>query len=244
LSSDFEITALHGFAGTPQDWDFFPEIKNKINLWSWPLLALTSLDAGADYLAQSAPRSTSKPQILVGYSMGGRLALHALIAHPTVWAGAILISSHLGLKTDSEREARLSQDEMWAQKWQTDPWDQLWSEWNSQAVFENSNLLCRSERDFDRLKLAQVLRGWSLGEQKDLREKYLKIQVPTLFVVGERDLKFLKLQKEFQAEAEALQALHLGFKTVAGAGHRVPWDQPTLFSQSLSQFVDSIAIIG
>ena len=71
----------------------------------------TSLWAVADTLASTMARGG-----LVGYSMGGRIALHIALAHPTLVSRLVLISSTPGLRSDNERSERRAGDERLAQR--------------------------------------------------------------------------------------------------------------------------------
>src|SRR6476661_7376674 len=100
------IHALHGFLGLPRDWDLFesavqdhrgrPVRLVKHNLWE-ELAALD--DKSLRSWAREFNSNIEGKNILVGYSMGGRLAMHALIDDHTKWSGAVFISAHPGLAT-------------------------------------------------------------------------------------------------------------------------------------------------
>src|SRR5690606_6539540 len=94
-------------------------------------------------------------RILVGYSLGGRIALHALRDSPDLWQAAVIISAHPGLVLEEDRVVRKKADQEWAKRFMHEDWDLLMKSWNSQPVFKNgSQPLLRHERDFDRKKLA------------------------------------------------------------------------------------------
>src|SRR5690606_21950754 len=76
------------------------------------------------------------PAYLVGYSLGGRLALHALKENPKLWQQVFLLSTNPGLQDDSARGIRARQDQAWAEKFKSDPWDEVLEHWNAQAVFD------------------------------------------------------------------------------------------------------------
>ena len=73
--------------------------------------------------------------MLLGYSLGGRLALHALLHAPELWAGALVVGADTGLADPKEREARVRWDAAWAERFLNEPWEDVLRDWDAQAVF-------------------------------------------------------------------------------------------------------------
>lgn len=241
------IIALHGFLGLPSDWDsvFTGDFAfEAVNLWP-STHKIYSTNGFRDwcrlFLDEVGVRSP-KP-VLLGYSMGGRLAMHAALKAPDRWAGAIFVSANPGLKSFQERQARMMNDQEWARRFLDEPWLDVLRAWNSQAVLqapppekapEAIPLKPRLERDFDRKALALAMQFWSLGNQEDLRERLLNLPIPVLYITGELDTKFTSLIRELNLPA------HHRHEVVAGAGHRVPWDQPRVFRELVREFCLSL----
>src|SRR5262245_37449007 len=106
---------LHGFLGCARDWE---ALASKLDA---PSFAIDLPGHGrSPFTAQFEEALSSalppEPVHLVGYSMGGRLALRYALAEPERVASLTLIGAHLGLKTESERAARLARDAVWARK--------------------------------------------------------------------------------------------------------------------------------
>ena len=89
------IWALHGAFGDAKDWDALaeslgPDRLAAIDLWideyELPLRDWAFVFNRRVAAVDSAP-------VLLGYSMGARLGLHALIANPQLWKGAILVAA-------------------------------------------------------------------------------------------------------------------------------------------------------
>lgn len=118
-----KMWALPGFLGRENDWDFL-----KLPLTPVSITAKSSFLTWAQEFNQQVSGSDN---ILIGYSMGARLALHALLDQPKKWQAAILLSCHPGLK---EPQDRLEQDKKWARRFETEPWESLMAEWNAQIV--------------------------------------------------------------------------------------------------------------
>lgn len=154
----------------------------------------------------------------MGYSLGGRLALHALIDSPQQWSEAIIISAHPGL-AEGVRAKRREEDAIWAKRFLEEPWSDVLQAWNNREVFAHDKPVVRKEQNFSRSLLAQALTTWSLGNQKDLAEAIGKLPMPITWVVGEYDTKFVS------------EAMRLSFANpssrviiVPGAGHRIDFE--------------------
>ncbi|HEX7190431.1 MAG TPA: alpha/beta fold hydrolase, partial [Thermoanaerobaculia bacterium] len=122
-------------------------------------------------------------RVLVGYSMGGRLALQALI-NKAPFDRAVIVSS--GLNLEQGRDERRASDEAWARRFETDPWDEVMRDWNAQTVF-SGHVVERFERDYDRRELARQLRESSPGILPPLGPRLHEIEIPILWIAGERD---------------------------------------------------------
>lgn len=189
------IRTLSGFLGLPNDWDFLP----------WP-------------------HSPDRGEILLGYSMGGRLALQLLERQR--FARAIIVSAGLNAP-DPERRKR---DEEWARRFERDPWPQLMRDWNAQPVF-GGHALERREEDYDRAELARQLREFSPAMlPPPLLEQ---IETPVLWIAGERDAKYVDIARRAVARLP-----HAELWICPNAGHRVPWEQPQAFVARLRELAE------
>lgn len=186
------LFALSGFLGHQSDWDGIPAALEP------ETLSKHSFDEWAKQYNDYA-RSFPAPRTLMAYSLGGRKALHALLAEPELWASAILISTHPGLSSENERVQRQLQDEIWSQRFLNDDWTELLNDWNHQEVLKSSPPLVRLENQYSRASLAQDLRVFSLGCQGDLRSAISQLKTPILWIAGEKDPKFSKIAIEMKS---------------------------------------------
>jgi 2-succinyl-6-hydroxy-2,4-cyclohexadiene-1-carboxylate synthase len=193
------ITCLHGFLGNPRDWDFLREAGFAIET--------PSLDSIPD-----------RGDVLLGYSLGGRLALHALLAGAQ-YQRAIFVSTGLGIEDDSARAARRASDEVWARRFESEDFDSVTAAWNAQPVLAGPSL-SRTRSDYD----SRALREWSSGALPPVASRLHELTIPTLWIAGARDTKYV---------AEARRAASLvqngRFVIIENAGHRVPWEKPNEF---------------
>ncbi|HEX7191510.1 MAG TPA: alpha/beta fold hydrolase, partial [Thermoanaerobaculia bacterium] len=167
-------------------------------------------------------------RVLVGYSKGGRLALQALI-DKAPFDRAVIVSA--GLNLEQGREERRARDEAWAQRFQTDPWNEVMRDWNAQPVF-GGHVVERFERDYDRHELAQQLRENSPGLLPPLAPRLHEIEIPILWIAGERDQAYVENGRRAVSLIPNAQLW-----ICPNAGHRVPWEQPDAFATRLREFV-------
>lgn len=168
-----------------------------------------------EFNEQVSREGLGRKNFLVGYSLGGRLALHALNQNSALWEGIMAISTHPGLELNHKE--RLKADEAWACRFENDPWYPLLADWMSQEVFKGSKSPLRVESDFNRATLASLLRNYSLGKQKILSHDKVH------WVVGERDAGYRALLPEATV--------------VPNAGHRVLFDNPEALKQLICKWI-------
>lgn len=236
---------IHGFLGFSNDWDIFKDDFKKYNyqfhsisnyipqmnvdektyINSWVLNFNSSI---------FKDHSNKQLNILIGYSLGGRLALHSLLENDK-WNAAIIISANPGLTSESEKQARITNDNMWANRFLNEKWDVVMESWNAQGVFSNiQNSFCRDEKQFNKNEVANILTGFSLGKQDNLREKIKNLSIPILWIAGEKDTKFAKVAHEMKDLNNKIE-----IKIIHDAGHRVPWEKQEEFKQACLSFISA-----
>jgi 2-succinyl-6-hydroxy-2,4-cyclohexadiene-1-carboxylate synthase len=231
--------ALHGFLGLPSDWDQLA-LHLHIPLQAIDVSALSHPSKGLFYWARAfndwvAKQPVQRP-LLLGYSQGGRLAMHALVDRPELWAGAIIISAHTGLQLPEEKRARLQSDRRWGQRFLYDPWERVVNDWNLQSIFQgHTPPFSRQEHNHAKDLLASALEGWSLAAQDDLQEALSKLRIPLLWMAGERDLKSVEI-----AQQMAVRHPYSSYWMAPLAGHRVPWERPDLVAGGINAWISSM----
>lgn len=162
-------------------------------------------------------------EVLVGYSMGGRLALELLQRRR--FDQAVIISAGL----NAPDEARRQRDEEWARRFETEEWSSLMRAWNAQEVF-GGHIVERREVDFDRAELARQLREYSPAVLPPPRLE--SIETPVLWIAGERDARYVGIARR------AVERLpHAELWICPDAGHRVPWEQPERLVARIRDFI-------
>ena len=207
------IVALHGFLGRPTDWDFLR-------------------DAGLEVDARELDDIPRSGDTILGYSMGGRLALHALLDGAR-YRRAIIVSAGLGIESAAERAKRREADEQWARRFESEDWETLMRDWNAQPLF-GGHIRVRAERDFDRPTVIKALRTYSPAVLPPLAPRLKEIAIPVLWIAGERDERYVT---EGQRAVSLLPNGEL--QICPGAAHRVPWEKPLWFVRQVRASVSS-----
>lgn len=179
------------------------------------------------YLAEQA----QDPVWAIGYSMGGRLALHGLMMMPEKFKGGVLLSSSPGISGDEERKKRLAQDQMWAERFKSWSWPDLQKEWAELPVFQGSQRKLLRE-DISQEKLAQSLINWSVSRHLFAKEDLKELKLPTLWISGERDAAY---QAQHRAIPEMSPLAQV--RVCQSAGHRLLEDALPCTVDNIERFI-------
>lgn len=246
------LMLLHGFTGCAQSWDrLWAALLREYTTITPDLLGHGRTDAPHDPARYRMERCVEdlvaildaldvERTHLLGYSMGGRVALAAAVAHPERIASLILESASPGLAEAAERQARIASDNALADLAERDGIEAFVARWERTALFATQDRLpteVRARLRAHRLAnkpagLANSLRGLGTGVQPPLWERLGELRLPCLVMAGELDAKFVSIaQKMADAIAGARIAL------VAGAGHTIHLEQPDAFTRLVMEFL-------
>jgi 2-succinyl-6-hydroxy-2,4-cyclohexadiene-1-carboxylate synthase len=208
------VFCLHGFLGLPEDWDFLKDPSFETVAVDFMNVRGLTPDSSLERWGENFNLWVDKKyphceKHLIGYSMGGRLAMHALLSNFKNWSSAAFVSSHYGLTDEHEKQSRWQQDQRWSQKFLTYDFNTVIREWNAQPVFENStNEPKREEKNYDVELLAKCLTNWSVSKQKYLLPELEKTKVPQLWMAGEYDKKYSALVSNLANHLIVPQSAH------------------------------------
>lgn len=230
------IWILPGFLGDETQLGEFPESlaqhtgnSCEVINWSKYVAGASSIHEAGKFLAQFAMSHGTRP-VMVGYSMGGRLALSSATEAPGAYSAVIAISAHPGLKSEEEKNQRLNQDQRWA-KLLVEDQARFWSEWNQQSVFQNATQTTQHLSLEQQQKWAKLLLTLSTATQKNLSESLSDKRLPPIMhIAGLADAKYLELQKNLPSNIEK--------KQIKGS-HRLPLDNPIELAQVIAPFIRS-----
>lgn len=240
---------LHGFMGDGRVWmSTMNQIQEMVYSVALDLPGhghteadLDHLDFGslADAVAAFAYDHFDRPAVLVGYSLGGRVALQAALSHPDRFRGLVLESASAGIEDETERRQRLQQDEAVAARLGATDMRNFLIEWYRQPLFASlspetvAGIIDRKAHN-DPGRLAEVVVKLSSGQQPSLWDRLSSWNKPTLIVAGELDDKYRAL-----ATRLAGQMKRSVLQIIPGAGHIVHLENNAAFVATLKSFLDA-----
>jgi 2-succinyl-6-hydroxy-2,4-cyclohexadiene-1-carboxylate synthase len=176
---------------------------------------------------------TPGPFTLTGYSMGGRIALHAALALADRVEQLVLIGASPGIADPAARAERRAADERLAAQIETSTIEEFASRWAQTPVLAGQPPEVAAAVHADRLRnspagLARALRGLGTGTLTSLWQRLGELDVLTTIVVGERDRKFTEIASAMTAEIRGSEVV-----IVPGAGHAVHLEKPAAVASTI-----------
>lgn len=271
------LVFLHGFLGLTRDW--LPVVENltlssacfAIELPGHGQSKNTELEIenGFEHFNQLLINTLIKNNIthyiLVGYSLGGRLAAyHAckLATHSEflkstllektllksnkkqsqkiVLHGLILESCNLGLATAQQKKVRWQHDKAWVNKFAQQPLIESLNEWYQQGVFSSlskaqKQMLITSKIDQSGKQMSKMLAATSLAKQQLLISNIEIASIPVYYLYGNKDEKYQKIADHIQKSVKNTQTIKID-----DAGHNCHFEQVALFANTLSELYKKI----
>ncbi len=175
--------------------------------------------------------------IILGYSMGGRIALYT--AFSGYFRAVILESASPGLATLAARQQRRASDEALATRIERDGIEAFIDYWETIPLFASQQNLPADQREAlhaQRLSnratgLANSLRGIGTGAQPELYTQLPALNIPVLLLAGALDSKFCVI-----AQQMASQLPQATLQIIPAAGHAIHLEQPAAFVTAISDF--------
>jgi 2-succinyl-6-hydroxy-2,4-cyclohexadiene-1-carboxylate synthase len=234
------ITALHGFTGTPEDFDLLG--LGPVRAPTLPGHGPSGPDGACtmDDAARIARQAVTAGGVLLGYSMGGRVALHTAAQSPENIGALVLISASPGIEDPRERAARHADDERLARHIEAVGTARFVAEWQATPLIATQARVPEPYRTAmlqrrQRLRpegLAACLRGMGAGAMEPLWSALGALPMPVLLACGEEDTKFRHIAVQMAA-----QIAHATVAIIEGAGHAPHLEAPALFRAALDAFL-------
>ncbi|WP_428618122.1 2-succinyl-6-hydroxy-2,4-cyclohexadiene-1-carboxylate synthase [Shewanella sp.] len=239
------LVLLHGFLGSKTDWQLLmPRLSRHFHCIALdlpghgdsPALAETSQTTGFDLVVEQILATLDKLEVkrfhLLGYSLGGRIALHLAASAPARLLSINLESCHPGLDSEQARTERLKQDSQWQTRLLSLPLVEFLDLWYRQGVFATLNdserqALIQARATNNPKALASIYLPTSLGNQADLSRIPKQIAIDWHYYAGKQDNKFLTLAQSWQSHQP------ISLTLFDQAGHNVHLAQPEAFCDSL-----------
>ena len=250
FGAEHKLVFLHGFTGSSHTWE---EVIKALPT-SFEILTVDLIGHGESSKPSSVEHYFVSQQIkdlhslfqqlgfhnftLIGYSMGGRLALAYSLAYPV--ERLILESSSPGIKEEEERDKRKVADELLAERIIREGIVSFIDYWQDIPLFQSQKRLSiekqqqiREERlAGDPIGLANSLKGFSTGVQPSHWEKLNNLTIPTYLLAGELDEKFCRIGVEMEKLLP-----NSTYKEVLDAGHAIHVENPELFATIVKDII-------
>lgn len=246
------LVFLHGFTWDGASWAevaerlsnryycVAPDLPGHGDSWSPEPVSDWSFTRVVDSLEEALQEVGLTRAHLVGYSMGGRLALQLALRPVFGLDGLVLIGASTGLATVEERQARVQSDAELAQRLVAEGTEAFLERWMAQPLFDSLRgtdperlaRLNSGRSGQDPVELAAALVTMGTGGQPYLLEALEGLDTPTLLVVGEHDAKFRALNEQMLARLPQGR-----LEVVPGCGHSVPFERPEELSALISAFI-------
>lgn len=221
------VTLVHGFLGSPGDWDaVVRELGAGVDADSVPLgeLGCESVEHAARALAVRVTERGSR--VLVGYSLGGRIALAAM-AHLPPDMPLVLLSTGPGVEDAAQRAARASEDDARAEAIRRDGLAAFVDAWYRMPMFA----ALRATKGFERIRTrrasgdgefwARCVAACSPGRSTPRWDLLPRLAPGSAFAVGTEDDRYAS-----NADRAGRTAPGLRIERIAGAGHALPIEAP------------------
>ncbi|MGG2140252.1 2-succinyl-6-hydroxy-2,4-cyclohexadiene-1-carboxylate synthase [Symbiopectobacterium sp. RP] len=238
------LVLLHGLLGRGDDWQALCPL-----LPEWPILQVDLPSHGASTCVRVRDFSEMRQQLaltlcaqgitrywLIGYSLGGRIAMDFAAS----WAGEaaeglrglLVEGGNPGVQEDTARQARMEHDARWAWRFRHEPLSVVLADWYRRGVFadlddETRQTLVSLRSHNDAVAVADMLEATSLGRQPWLLDAVRRRGLPFGYLCGAQDQKF-------QAIA---QTYRLPLLSVARAGHNAHRANPAAYAQQIRRFI-------
>lgn len=222
---------IHGFLGCKEDWsELIAQLStycicHAIDLpghgespFHSPIIEL---------VIESIQKLSPIPRTVIGYSLGGRIALKIKEKMPRLFDRQCIFSSHLGLDHPQEKKQRLEQDQKWIQLLHKTAFPKFVDKWYEQEIFHslrNHPGLLESVKQRRKAQnpayLALILEEWSLAKME-------KIEIPsnTFFFYGTEDLKYAALYSTIASLYPVIP--------IPDAGHMIHLENPKMCADQL-----------
>ncbi len=241
------VTLLHGFTQSGRSWK--EVITTMPQGWRWVVPDLRghgetrirpgvecTMDGSAADLEMLWDHLGVERTHLVGYSMGGRLALHVAARKPERLLSLLTIGAHAGLEEDA-RVGRQLGDEALAQRIENDglePFVKYWSAVPLFAGLERRGPAFVAQLRAERLNntvagLACSLREMGAGMMQPVWDDLARLTVPSTFVAGQLDHGYVASARRLAAAVPNGRV-----EVVQRSGHAVHQERPEAFARVLA----------
>jgi 2-succinyl-6-hydroxy-2,4-cyclohexadiene-1-carboxylate synthase len=249
--SSRHLVFLHGFLGCGEDW--LPIAQHLEPGYYSTLVDLpghgeSEVPERGDYSVDDVVEAVAgiisdlRQPVLIGYSMGGRVALATAVRYQKNLGGLVLEGAAPGLQTENERIERVELDDSRAEELLRMGTREFVSKWYQAELFSSLQdnpeklatlLALRSIGDAE--NLASTLRNLSVGRQESLWDSLDDLTLPVLLIAGELDSKFVATNNMMAERMRNVEAA-----VIADAGHNTHFEQPESYLRCLVDYLEEL----
>ncbi len=243
------LILLHGFLGSNEEWQEIGEALSDQYYCIAPSLpghggsalpkTIRDFESYAGCCVVSSFFKPGRPVRLLGYSLGGRIALSLLAQYPQRFSHVLIESASAGLPTEPERLGRIHADTQWSVRFKNEPMHLVLKDWYQQPVFNNLHhmkpspvpSLIKTRMKNNPRQMAQVLKTCSLGQQPYYLAQLQTLKINMAYITGTQDVKFTKVGRHLEKQIK-----NFTFFRARGCGHNVHLEDPEQFISSCRRF--------
>lgn len=249
------IVFLHGFTGSTKTWDTVVKSFQK----TYRIFTIDLIGHGLTDSPYSVQRYSMEEQVellhaffearripsfsLVGYSMGGRVALAFAMKYTDMIEHLILESASPGLLTEDERNERRKSDRALADRIEKHGLESFVDYWGdiplfkSQKVLSEANQLAIRQERLSQcpIGLANSLRGMGTGQQLSYWNLLPEFRKPVLLITGESDHKFQQKAMDMKEKFICCENV-----IVPNVGHAIHVENPQNFATIIEKYLETI----
>ena len=245
------LVLLHGFTGSTKTWTHLANALPNVHVIAIDCIGHGQTDAPAHLAPYTMDAQIEALQaifdqlqltsfMLLGYSMGGRIALSYTCRYPQRVTQLMLESASPGLMDDGDRQARKKADEALADKIMRNGVPSFVEAWANIPLFATQKSLpfdvqqaIWEERIHQRgIGLANSLRGMGTGVMPPLWDALSQLPLPVTLITGELDHKFVQLNKKM--EKSLRNAKHV---IIPAVGHAIHVENPIKFATIVKETI-------
>ncbi|MGE6488073.1 2-succinyl-6-hydroxy-2,4-cyclohexadiene-1-carboxylate synthase [Paenisporosarcina sp. NPDC076898] len=246
------ILFLHGFTGSTKTWHpIIEQLPETVRCITVDLLGHGNTESPKDYKRYEMSEQLKDLHVLiqtlnitsfslVGYSMGGRVALAYALSYPEYVRKLVLESASPGLDIEADRLSRIAADNQLAMKLESEGLSSFIDFWQDIPLFQ-------SQKKLDEIKLQSIredrmqqtasglwnsLKGMGTGRQPSYWFRLNELKIPVTIITGELDEKFTIIGKQMTKQIQNSQHLE-----VSEAGHAIHVENPVQFATIIMEQV-------
>ncbi len=226
MTTQPQIVFIHGFLGVPEDWTEYVDYFKQLG-YETKALELEECELGQIH------KSVNPGAHLVGYSMGGRVALLFSSLKPDFFSSLTLISTNPGLLSKEEREHRSEWEEEWLSKMERMPIDEFVHEWYSQSLFCSFRPPARRYRQ-NKDSMIKTFRKFSIANLPSLWDHLLRIPCRVQMIFGRLDGKYMNIKRKIE---EIDTEKRIALKTISNRSHSLHLEASHQILRQIGNFI-------